>query len=299
MIINSYIHSSLLDFSGWNLTHIWSLFKTSEATIPYCLKVAPSGNTSDPDYKYWFYDNNGEISVSSQVSTTTTADESTTVQEMFDGAGSLNWHIEHWYDQITATSVVWAAGGSAPRIAEANIITTKNSKQSVKYVSAGSSSASGVSTLDSGNDWSVTSVTNNDGGTAQGIVMATNKTDTSDYFTMTNDNRTNKDLSILKDNVGTTIRADDSSQHNTSNQKRLTTTMDASANMQAYYNGSAADAVDASSQTGYTNDGLAIGHVGTAAVLTGNVQFIGLHNIILTGTNVTDLDALLDTYFSF
>lgn len=295
---------TLPDFSGFNITELFSVFKTSEATSDLCFRIYRNGVDTA---RYVFYDAGGEISATSQVSTTTTADEATTLQDLFDsGTGTDFYTISEWYCQITGAKLDNSGTLlNAPRLAENTTINTTNSKPAVKFTGATDcyfdKNAGGFSSLDTGNSFSISTVSNNSSSSSLGVVVSNNRTiatSNDSRIAQYNDRGVNKYVSLIRNTGGTNYLRSVNSVHNNASQKRLTTVLSGTTKSN-YFNAS----VQTSTATitgSWVNDNFSIGaqRVG-ATLLTGNVQFVAVHSVAVSSGNVTSLDGKLNDYFIF
>tara|TARA_R110000772_G_scaffold83493_6_gene176619 strand:- start:1776 stop:2708 length:933 start_codon:yes stop_codon:yes gene_type:complete len=307
-LINPYVFSGFtpIDFSGLSLTHLWSIFKTSEATITYCCRVTHQAGSGS--YRYVFYDSNGEISLSgSQISTTTTPNESTTLQDHIDTiGGSPNLHVVGWYDQIGAVNLALPGGTSEtqlPKLVASGVLVTKNSKTAIDFFTGLTNElevGSGISQLDKGNDFSISSVASSSQLATQTILISSKDVSSApnNRFELAIDTSTSKLISTLKEG-GTANTAVYIAQENNTNQKRLVLTKDDNVEILGYLDDNLEDTTAIGTGV-YTNDQFRVGaNFAGNLKYEGEVQFIAIHNAVLTGANVTTLDGKLNDYFSF
>lgn len=306
-LINPFIYRVLPNFSGVGLTRIWSLFKTSEATINYCIEISRNGLTTTANTRYVFYDDDGEISRDSKVSNTTTPTAEDLGTFMDAGVGTDDFMITDWYCQITAFRLfINSAATGAPYIAIDTALLTKNGRIYVNFRGTAncyfdSFTGAGVSELDDGNSCSITTVSHNDDSNAIGTILSSNTlvgTSNAARITLYNDTRTNKAHSQIRNTGGTSYVVSLDSQQNSTNQKRISQTL-SSTTLTGYYNATAQ--ADVETITGsWVNDNLQVGTQNDGAqLLTGGVQFIGIHNSGISSGTVTTLDGKLNDYFSF
>lgn len=294
--------SSLPDYSGLGLSRIWALFKTSEATIDYCMLISRNGSETAGQTRYVFWDSNGKISTTSQVSTTTTPNESTTLQGWFDaGVGTDDYMVLYWFCQKTGVFVHWqgSATTAAPLLAENATLKTVSGETYIDFDGATDCyfwrSVGGISQLDSGNSFYIATLSHNDTVSGVGTILCSNLNSTTSNdsrILQFNDSRTNKVCSIIKNTSGTQWNADLDSQQNSTDQKRIITSLDGTT-LTSYFNGTAQTDTETISGS-WVNDNLMFGaQRGGASLLTGGMWFVGIGGAAITGGQVTSLDAKL------
>ena len=305
-LINPYIYNAFvpIDFSGLNLTRIWALFKTSEATVNYGLEIAR--DLSGVDIKTVFYDTNGDISGNSptgaDISTPSATD---TLQDFIDLFPASTIRVTKIYCQITGLALQ-EGGTTAPRIYDGSTLNLTNSKLDMVFRDAASGylrTATVLTEMDSGDDFSVSAVANVDAtSTSATPVLTINRNDTSNNnaaHTLFIDRDTSKRIGRYRTTAPVNVFNDYTAQQTTAAQRRLVSTVEGTVEMKGYYNGTLHD-TDAVTGT-FDNAGLTVGcnSDDSGGRLKGGIQFIGIHDVHITGTQVTTLDARLDDYFSF
>lgn len=285
----------LPDYSGYNITRMYSLFKTSLSTINYAIKIEDEAGT--PLVRYVFFDDNGEISMNSKVSVTTTIG-SDSLQYFVDNDATGDLSVIEWFCNITAHSVTTAGGQLI--IYDVALI-TNNGKVSITTKSGTGERfrGSALSEIAPANDWTISTVTSH-GGSSRVILISTLKTTggTQARFTIVADRLSSKDIVFYRNTGATNYFLDYISQEDTFDQKRITVTYDAANEMKGYYNSVIQDTTSIAGV--YTNEFFIIGHdLNAAAPFQGQLQCVIVHDAILGATSVGNLDTLLNEYFSF
>lgn len=300
-LINPYSFAGFTppDFSGYNLTRIYATFKTSEATIDYALKIE---NSDGSDSRYVFFDEAGEISSTSKISTTTTPHATQDVQYWVDNLMSgTAAYVSSIFCQITAHELSQGTSASANIYNTTGGYVTKNGKPAIRLNGIDGFYGTALSELNDGNSYTVNSVTSQVGavGTEVGLVFATNQNtgpSNAARQTMLNDNRSAKTLAFFRNTTPTNYTVSLDSPNPTTNQKRLGITLSGTT-LTGYYNGSSQTDVETIAGT-QGNLEFILGSQG-AAHLDGQFQFLGIHDSALSGANMSNFDSVLDEYFSF
>lgn len=281
------------DFSGLNITDIYSVLKSNLATIDYFCKIIKSDLTGS-EY-YVFYENNDEVTMNSKVSTSLVP-SATTLGDLTAGS---TWNVVSFYGQITGHEMV-QSGNAIATLVQNGVLNTKNGKASIQFknVQDGCYEGFKVSTIDSNVNHSISSVFASDASETVGVILTTSNTSTY-RLQLYMDKRVGKLISFIKDLVGTTISSNYLAQQDNNNQKRLVVTVDPQVEFKSYYNSVLQD-TDAFTST-YTNDILRVG-AGTSrttAFSNGHFQFLSFSDNTLNQTQVNDLDTKLNNFFTF
>ena len=311
-MINSYRYSApviLPDLSGLNITRLFSLVKTQQATTNLCIAIVNSAASAS--FRYVFFDALGQISSSSPLSTTTTDNEGTTLQDFFDATGSTtDMLVVRWYCQITATAVDNASLNiNAPVIAESRVILTKNGMPCIKFTGGSQSyfNRRFVTTpfpaLDSGNDFTLTTISALAVATEAYTLISNTRNSllSNDSRINLNNNGTigNKLVGFIRNLANTiNILIDSDLVLTTTDQKRQSLTYDG-ADFKLYYNSNVQADVEPFTSDWENNDFRIGAQRNAPTVFKGSAQFIAVHDAGLTGAQVTTLDGKLNDIFSF
>lgn len=288
----------LPDYDGYDITHIWSLHKSQQASFDYCLYIKDSSG-SGTNQRYVFYDDNGGISLDSPIGISTTPHVSQTLQYYIDSIMTgTTVYVRAWYCQISGLQVDGGTTFGGAKIYDTtNGLATKNGKVAIRFTSSGSMVRAAMSGLADGNNYSLTAVCSSETSlNASGIFSSAN-TSTA-RVSMYCDRRTQKRMGV----IGATTTngfVDLDAQDNTANQRCILFTVDSSKNMGGYKNGSALAMTDTYAGT-YTNDLFRIGaDISDGQALDGYMQWFSVHSTEQTSGEASGLYALLDNYFSF
>ena len=302
MIIDSYKFATTsniaINLAGYDITRVWAVCKSDLSVTNVAFRIR---NTTNSNLHYVFYDDNGEITTSSPVSTTTTDNEGDTINDLITGNPSHSWRINAWRCQISEIDLVFKDSTYSPYLIESGSIKVKNSKTQVRFtgdVNGCLEYGSGLSELGSGNDYSVTSVSHNAVSSSIGYVVNTIETSTDGgAFTQRNDRRSNKQIASFDNGTTTQINVL-TSQQNIADQRRLVTTVENGVDMRSYFNTTHQETDSISGNTANT-----IFRVGQArdsvAPLNGGVQMILIHDAVQSSGEVSSLDGVIDGYFNF
>lgn len=247
-------------------------------------------------------DNAGDtISLSSLISTSSNTTPSSTTLGTWIGAN--NGFVDKWIG-ITPNNTIDDAKTVAintlslePQFISAGVIATKNSKIAVDFLTSLKflKSSSNNIDLNSGNSFTILTVTNTINSTSNNTILGTVDSDNKRYQ-LTNDRRSNKILSLINSDISTFV-SNTTSQENTSDQKLLTDVVTPS-NLTGYYNGTIQGASVAWNGT-YTNNVTMIGsdRGNTTNNFQGNIQEITIFPSDKT-LDLTDLHTEINDYYS-
>ena len=110
-------------------------WETSEATIDYCIAIKGSNNNYT-NQRFVFFDDNGEVSLDSKVSTTSTPTSTTLQDYINDTLVGTTMYVSRIYCQITGHrfDIDFANDFHAKLWDSSNGLSTKNGKVSVKFL---------------------------------------------------------------------------------------------------------------------------------------------------------------------
>jgi len=248
------------------------------------------------EFRFIFFDTNGEISLNSK----TSSESATIPSEISLGtwADGLDTFITSWV-AITPDNIFDASkavdGGiesSRPKFMNSGVIITKNANSVIDFLSSSRYllNTGGNSDLDSGKTFTIFTVSFSNSTADPQIVLSTRLTSggQSERFFIANDRRSNREINRIRNDSGVNIPTLYNSQQNNSNQ-RLLTSIVTPTNLQGYLNGSLQDTVSWSGS--YDNNALQFGaQLGTQAgqPLDGGIQEI----IIFPSDKTPDLTAI-------
>ena len=256
--------------------------------------------TSDNVTTSVFFDSNGEISLNSFIGDETTP--TTTTLGTWIGSNSAT--VRRWY-KMTADNISTNQYLSAlsviiqPLFINSGVINTKNGKPTINFdgVDDGFTLNTGsFSELDSGNDFTIISVSYNNVVGSGAIVSNTNSVSPNDYRISTfNDRRINKVSAIVNTLSGVT-RSNTINQNNTSNQKLSTNIYTGLNTLSSYYNNVFQD-FDVYSDT-YRNDSFLVGQQrNSASLLNGGIQEIIMYPSDKT-TELNEIHTNINNYYN-
>lgn len=292
-----------LDFAPYSPTRIFSLFKTNQATINYPVRISRNGNTG-AEQKYVFFDECNIVSLNSQVSSTTTANESTTLQEFIDaGVSTDDYNVTNLYCQITQLDLAALSTLSgAPFLAENAATYFKNLMPSIKFRGTTTSVLRGanLSELDDTNDFSIATVTSAGALSDADIIFTTNTTDATPFSRHSHVNRGDiTNTAIIRNTSGVDFVLDLTAVQNTTNQKELATTLDYGTEFKGYYAGVLQD-TESITSVGFTNNTFDIGAgMSQSFPFLGQFQFLMVSDTIWSSTKVSSLRYFLNRIFKY
>lgn len=309
-ILNSYRFggSDLPNYSGLNIAYHWSLFKTNLSTIDYAIKVRQTGSPVDATEYYVFFDDDGVISGSSKISTTTTpgANDLDSLN-----TGSTNIGVTSWFCNITGTEVIEQATTTSgiPRIYTTGTIHSKNSKTSIRGFDTTRgcyAKGSAISELNDSNDFSISfasCVTTSAGTERSGIFNTTSdNTAGASRFSAEINNTTSTIMTIVRNNAGspTTFLNNYISQQNNTDVRHIIATHDTSAlEVETFLSTTSQEVVTYT--TGYDNDDFILGSISglTPYELNGHFQSFMIHDAVLSSGQISSLDTQLKIDLNF
>jgi hypothetical protein len=296
------IFSLYPDFSGLNMTDMWSLFKTSESAYDYFMIINRTDGTVD--VRVVWFDSEGKFSDDSPVGT---YDNSDTVAQQPDPTTTIgaiksdDWSMIGLWSQIqkkrilvnnTTTNVT-----HYPVIESGEIITNPDNGQPAVLMSSVQEARFNTDQydeLDSGNDWSVLSIVSPDisDSTDRYGLWASAAYQSTSYFNAYVDMRSNNiAFYTVKDSVGVT--GNYTNRQNTTGLKRILTTGNSSKVYNQYVDNSLEATASTDVSTDYTNDTWRMFGVTNFTIdrLEGYWQGYTIHDAELTSTQRTNLDA--------
>jgi len=231
-----------------------------------------------------YFDSNGKISLNSPVGVG---------GDLGTWVGSNDAYVNTWYAitpdniQDNTKRLGQSSNSKQPKFIDNGVIITKNGEPAIDFLSSLRFLQAAANTdLDSGNDFTVFSVSNNDVISSGEILTTSNTTAVNNYrIQLYNDNRSNKLIAQLRA-TAVNYFTNYISEQNTTNQKLLTTVITAS-DFKSYFN---SDIQGTTNWSGvYTNNKLKLGsNISDSVSLDGTIQEI----IIFPSDKTTDLDAL-------
>lgn len=286
---------SLPDISSYNITRFYGLQQTQQSVNLAPVRIG-DGNGNSHEL---FFDTSGKISLSSKIGT-----------GAVPSANDLQWYIDnemvgstiyvvtlychltsHTFGSTTHFKLWDSTNGFA--------VDPENGQIAIQALGTGQLAGStSISELNAGNDFSLTSITNNSVNSSATAIFTNESAPAPEYLTLNNDRRTNKRIGILQDDGSTAYFADALAQDDTANQKRLSITFDASGNMVSYKDAVSQATVSVSANSGYSNT-IARLMSFNSGYFTGFFQLFAVHNAAISGTDVANLDSELSTYLGY
>jgi hypothetical protein len=267
-------------------------------TTPWTNAVLKLRRLSDGATAYVFFDGstpNSTITLNSLISTTSNTTPGATTLGTW--IGTTNGYVEEHYaiypNNTIGSKGVQTSTGNQRLFISSGTILQKNGTPYMAFSSTTSLIYPLVSALDSGNTFTIFSVSHNDANNENGAIMSTRE-DLSERFAMFNDRRTNKIHSVINGS-GVVYIVSLLTQINSSDQRLNTTRVTSSTEWIAYYNGVEQE-VGVWAGT-YGNDILRIGsQLGNQTKLIGSVQEL----IIVPNTTINRGDAEddINSYYS-
>lgn len=279
-LLDSYRFNNVVlpDFSGYNVTRQFSLFKTNLATIntPIEMIQRSSGNIGDVSF-----DSNGDFSGNSLWSY-----NSTTIGSNL----GIDSDISKMYCQITGYETTFVDIGR--RIIDSGAIVTKQGYPS--FINPGTSAAGNALTeLDNGNDFTIIIASSSDT-TLSPCATLTTSLNNSDRLTLFTDRRSVKRLSLIRAN-STSNFVDLISQVDSSDLRVIAISVNGTSNtFQSFYNGVFQGSGSFSGT--YTNDRFRLGtDFGSNSLLTGYISSVTICDTNLDATAVGALTTKIQT----
>ncbi len=250
--------------------------------------------TSDNELIYVFFDGD-EITLSSLVGVTDDTPSAVTLSTWI-GSGDATCSI--WLAMNNLNTVdrvaVQPVSGEQPIFINSGVIVTKNGKTALDFTSTKRLlKADPFTELDSGNSFTILTVSSNEAlNTNGGIVNNTNTS--SNRFTLFNDSRSNKVMSLIQTASGTFL-TNLISQQNSTDQKLISVTVSPT-EMDSYFNG--VFQADVSWLGSYTNDAFVIGvNVAGNTPLNGTIQFVSVYDTDRT-SDISDIQTEINDFYS-
>ncbi len=279
-VIASSISEEVEPFLG-DLAHVFSLRKLSWV-IPWTRSVLLLQRSSDSTNKFVFFDGN-TITLSSFVGDTIDTPSGTTLGTWIstDDGIVLDWYSQNKYNILGLRAFT----AFPPEFITAGVINTIGSLPSIDFDGTQSFKIeSGISELDSGNSFTIATVTTNTVSGDFGAILNTTLSAVP-RFVMFNDRGSNKLIAIRETaivDIWSTLLA----IQNSANQ-RIVTTILTSSSMKGYYNGTLQDTDTVTGS--YTNEWFRIGNqLNSVSHLTGTVQEI----LIYSADKTADIAAI-------
>lgn len=285
----------------------------STMTVAYSLRkfegwsnaVLKVRRSSDSATAFVFFDgatSSDLITLNSYISTSSDTTPSATT--LTSWLGSDNLFVETWYGQTpdntinTAYKVSRTITAEQSQIATAGVLDTTGGLPRLNFNGSSQgyfNGGAGISALNTGNQFTILTVSSNNASAGVGAIFCTSLTATS-RVTVFNDRRTAK-FSFNIHNGTTAYNALLNSQIDSANQRLVTAVAGTSNLMTAYYNGTAQTTTATYTGT-YTNDEIKIGsNNGGGLPLNGTVQEV----VIFPSDKTSDLTTLhsdINTYYS-
>lgn len=300
-ILNPYRHTATTEATVYDdATVVWSLRKVFD----WDNAVMKLWRTSDNAEAWVFFDGAipyDEVTLNSYISTIDAETPETTTLGTWIGSNTAN--VKYWHgmtpDNIYDSSYELSGGtiGGSPNFITTGTINTVNGNISINFNGSNSlTGGSGVSALDSGNNFSVFVVSSNTSSNSVGVTTCTSSTSASNFITA-NDRRTQKRASYIYTN-STYYFSNLISQQNNSNQRLISSIGDTSYLLSSYYNSTFQSSVTYSS-TAYINDKFIVGaqHLG-GNKLIGSVQEVIIYASDKISDNISDIHTDINDYYS-
>lgn len=296
--------NEILDFSGYSITNLFSLVKTNLAAIDYYAKIVKNGSVSP--IRYTFYDANGIGTVNGQISSTTTPNEATTVQNYFNaGAGTDDYQYSDFYCQLTGTAFMHVSGSlsNAPYFAENATQIIRNDIPAIYFRGLSNGflhKGSGFSALNTGNNFTINIVSTNESAGSAGVVFSNsiNPAISNDSRIVLNNHRGNATGGLIRNTLGTNFLADLDTTYNTSNQKVLTLRFKDGV-LSVFYNGVWQSDEEVVTGSWENLEALLGAQRNNAGLLLGTIQWVSIHNAGLSNAVITELVNKIKTVFNF
>lgn len=247
-----------------------------------------------------FFDTNGKISTTSLVSTTsdfTTPSSPDVTLSTWIGASDgftrvwVNQQADNTYDVLD--QMLQATTTLQPQLISSGTIITKNGEPTIDFLSTTKwlkkQSSTIYDELDSGNDFTVLTVSNNIVASSNGGVLSTSVNPfTSGTFNIYNGRATNRRIIAIRNTTGTSYLLALLSQQNISDQ-RIVSSVKISSSFNGYFNGTIQDSLSWAGS--YLNNTLTFGILNSADnALKGTIQEV----IIFPTDKSSDLTELHD-----
>ncbi len=231
------------DFSGFNITKMWTTFKSSEATVNHYARISRNGLETAGNIMYAFYDQYAIPSMDGQVSSTTTEDEDTTLREwLLSGSLSDDYYIHSYYCQITGDEIEHQSGSltSAPYFVQNNNLKTRNLTPALKFQGIANSflDRTALPELANGEDFTVITITQQSVGTNTYVILNTRTSTGGTNSRFMHFNRGDNANAVLFRNTGSTSYVGTLLATNTStDQRELINTAENAVELKTYLTG--------------------------------------------------------------
>jgi len=236
--------------------------------------------SSDDATAYVFYDNDGFISDSSLISTSSNTSPDVTTLSTWMGSDDL--FVRSWYGVTPNNTIdtnkvmLQTTNANQPQLADAGTIITKSSYPMVNFLGGTCEmTCTANSVLNSGSEFTIFSLTHNDTANSGGSILSTRNVTggVNDRFLLLN-NRSNANSGLIKNSAGTTVTTTLDYQRDQSDQRIQTTHVTSSA-INTYLDGAINDTLAWSGS--YTNDILRFGaQYSNLTPLSGGIQEIAI-----------------------
>jgi hypothetical protein len=297
-LINSYRYGGVVvDYLYDDVSAMYTLRQPIMTTL-WTNAVLTLRRSSDNAETSVFFDTNGKISLTSLVSAG---------GSLGTWIGANNAFVKEWFaltpDNIIDTNkkLIQTTTSKQPQFISGGVILAKNGESTIDFLSDLRYLESNAnSDLDSGNDFTVLSVTSNTVSGGSGTIFTTRDAGggTQSKYRLFNDNSTNKRVSSIRSDTPTTFFSLYNNQENTTNQK-LITSITTTSDIIPYYNGAIQTSVGWDNN-GYLNDIIRVGNESENALsqkLNGTIQEILIYPSDKTsGLAAIDTD-IMDYYY--
>lgn len=277
------------DFAGYGLTRLFALFKPPQATIDYALKIRDEAGARD---LYVFFDPNGEISLNSPLSVTTTP----TAEMLGDLViGTINIEILSIFCLISAIELTQE--GSGGHIVWGGQLVVEGGKAGIRQNDSidtnGFKRAGGLTEFNGNFSTLAYGKNNASGGFNWQPMLQTNLTTWATYqhqHTPTADGHTR-----FRNTGGTTYATDFTGLSSTS-KKVTVSTVNKNVELKAYTEGVLTGTIAITGNLS-NNKGLTIYRHYTAIGGEGIKQTVAVFNRTLTPTEVQELTDIINAYY--
>lgn len=298
MIINSYRYGgggdAPFDFSG--ASRIFSVRKLNTSLTNAHMQLRRS---SDSATCWLFFDGAiayDEINVNAYTAPSSRTTPTTTTLATW--AGSDDVVVIKWVEQISGTGVgdLTPRGTTVPQLMSAGSLITKNGKPSIEFDGTTAfTQATPYSELDSGNSFSIFTVSSNDSTTNKNKIFHTGRI-TANAFSVWSDSSGTAEMAYA---YGTTTSATTnySTTINTTNQRLISTIK--TSTLSSWYNGGVESETGVTHSGTYTNDEVFVGQ-GRLALpdfLDGHVQEVIIYAVDQS-SNLAAIEADINGYYS-
>lgn len=288
-----------VDISGNNITRLYTTFKTQQATIDYACDIRGFvGATSQGGVYRVHFDKDCVVSPKSRVVNTSNPTDVDTLQGLIDTG--RDYYVVNMFCQITG-HIVPFGNGQAVSLVKSSTINVRDTKPAYVFedITIGIGQGNAISELNPANDWSVYVAAYSESATGVQCIFSTRGTDvaTDDRVVMYMGRAASALAGNYVNTSGTTHVLNYISQQDNANLKKQIIKHESGVDVEAVLDGVSQETLAITGT--YTNEFFKIGaQQGASGAFIGAVTFIAVCDDVITPTQGTNIDTIVDNYLA-